>query len=207
MNSNVIVLDCDGVLKNYHSSYPKVWKKAFGEDLPVVNQKSYFAHKMYGLDFDYHHIGGNNDIANKFFEAFGPDIWEDMDPLPGAIDACNRLVDAGFELVCVSSMPNDNEIVKARLRGFKKHGFPIDRLVSTGGKLGFNPKVDTIIELNPIAFVDDLCSNFLGIPDTIHKALIHLDHDDSPNIRYLDIATTQHENLTEFVEVYLSRHT
>lgn len=206
MKSNIIVLDCDGVLKDYRSAYPKVWMKAFGEDLPMVNPNSYYAHTMYGLKFDYHFDAEHEEVGTKFFGAFGPDIWENMDPLPGAVDACHELVKAGFDLICVSSMPDDSEITKARLRGFKKHGFPIDRLVSTGGKPGLNPKVDTIIELNPVAFVDDLCTNFLGIPDTIHKALIHLDHNDSPNVRYFDIATSQHESLADFVKVYLSGH-
>ena len=71
-----------------------------------------------------------------------------MPPIAGALDACHRLHDAGFELICVSAL--DLEFEAARLRNLRDLGFPIERVIATGNHEGErSPKADAIEMLEP----------------------------------------------------------
>lgn len=194
-----IILDGDGVVVDYRPSYARVWKKAFGTELPVVHPNSYHAHIMYDL-----HLRDRPDISGKFFEHFTEDVWESLPACEGAIEACQALHEAGHVLICVTSIPKGLEA--ARLRNFQTLGIPIDRVIATGRSSELNPKLDIIHQLNPVAFVDDLGSNFIGVRDDIHKALIHGQHHDNPNNEeYQAISTSIHLNLADFAKYWLAR--
>ena len=86
-----------------------------------------------------------------------------MPAIEGAVEACHRLHDAGFDLVCVSALEAEHEA--ARLRNLRDHGFPIERVVATGNAAGErSPKADAITALGPQAFVDDYLPYLRGVP-------------------------------------------
>lgn len=198
MKSKSIVLDCDGVLLNYNAAYPKVWKKAFGKELLALQPGAYHAFNEYGAAFE------GEGHKQRFFAHFDEDAWSTMPALAGAISACTRLSEAGFQLICVSSMPD--AYAKARQKNFQDLGFPIDTVIATGRVPGRNPKLETLRRLAPVAFVDDLADNFHGVDWGMHKALVDYGQADSPN-RTIEpiLADSTHRSLADFASWWLSR--
>lgn len=198
MNSErpLIALDADGVLLNYNMAFPRVHEKAFGKPLPKV-RSAYHARNVYDL-----YLPKGTPGHDQFFAHFQDEDWEAMPALEGAVEACHELHDAGYRLVCVSSMPP--EFADARRRNFRALGFPIEQLIAVGRHGEGNPKLEVIHELAPVAFVDDLASNFQGVHCGVHKALIEYGHFDSPN-QELDpaLADSQHGSLWHFAQWWL----
>lgn len=128
-----------------------------------------------------------------------------MPVIEGAVEACHRLHDGGFDLVCVSAL--DVEFEDARLRNLRASGFPIERVVATGNAAGArSPKADAITALRPEAFVDDYLLYFRGIPDSVHAALVKRAPNGTPNEgAELTLAASVHDDLDGFVEYWLSR--
>ncbi len=126
-----------------------------------------------------------------------------MPAIDGAIDACHRLHDAGFELVCVSAL--DAPFEAARLRNLRDHGFPIERVIATGNATGErSPKADAITELDPEVFVDDYLPYFRGIPEHVHTALVLRAPNGSPNFGdELRLARSTHDDLGRFASSWL----
>ncbi|CAF2972229.1 unnamed protein product [Rotaria sp. Silwood2] len=194
----IIALDCDGVLLDYHTNFANIYEKAFGKELTIVSPKSYHATNKYGVKF-------NDEEKKEFDKVWDEHGWRKMPMYDGALQACNLLHKAGYELVCVTAMPA--QFIEHRLENFRLHGFPIDKIISTGyDKHNFNnnPKKKTIEDLHPIAFVDDLRRNFKDIQG-VHTKLIFIDnqyHDD-PNQHdqiYYDI---KYSSLLDFVQDFL----
>ena len=128
-----------------------------------------------------------------------------MAPIEGALDACHRLHDAGFDLVCVSAL--DLEFEAARLRNLRNCGFPIERVIATGNHEGErSPKADAIEMLNPIAFVDDYIQYMRGLPSHVHTALVLRAPNGSPNVGPdLAWAKSTHDDLAGFADHWLNR--
>jgi hypothetical protein len=123
----------------------------------------------------------------------------------GALQACLLLHQAGYELVCVTAMPD--RFTEHRLENFRLHGFPIDKVISTGyhkDDFNRNPKRETIEELHPVVFVDDLRRNFKDIQGVKTKfVFIDHEHDDDPNEHdniYYDV---KYSSLLAFAEDFL----
>ena len=128
-----------------------------------------------------------------------------MPAIEGAVVACQRLHDAGFDLVCVSALEAEHE--NARLRNLRSHGFPIERVVATGNAAGpFSPKAEAIAALDPLAFVDDYLPYLRGMPAHVHTALILRALNGSPNAGdEMAIVSSTHDDLGAFVDHWLSR--
>jgi phosphoglycolate phosphatase-like HAD superfamily hydrolase len=130
-----------------------------------------------------------------------------MPPLPDAYEACTKLTEAGYTLVCITSMPN--EFTEARQANFRLHNLPIEKTIAVGrdrSRSVYNPKLDALLELAPEAFVDDYAANFMEMENTsIHKALIHRNQPDSPNTNIIHLADSVHTNLSAFVDFWLSK--
>ena len=125
--------------------------------------------------------------------------------IDGAVDACTRLHDAGFDLVCVSAL--DAPWQAARLRNLRDHGFPIERVIATGNHgTDVSPKAEAIAELAPEAFVDDYLPYFRGLPEHVHTALILRGPNGSPNVGdELRLARSSHSDLAAFATHWLAR--
>jgi hypothetical protein len=189
-----IALDCDGVLLDYHESYQRAWLAAFGVLPQIVNPRAYWARERHGLAI-------LDAAALAHFEAHRAELfWSTMQPLPGAVAACNRLVAAGFDLVCVSAL--DHQWRNARHSNLIHCGFPINRVISApDDRSGINPKRAAITQLSPVAFVDDFAPYLRDIPSTVHRALIDGEPDGSPNTGdALCLADSIHTDLSAFID-------
>lgn len=123
----------------------------------------------------------------------------------GALEACLLLDQNGYELVCVTAMPD--RFSEHRLENFRTHGFPIQKILCASGEKDnhhHNPKRQTIEDLHPVVFVDDLRRNFKDIQG-VHTKLVFIDHErcDDPNQHdniYYDV---KYPSLLEFAKDFL----
>lgn len=152
---------------------------------------------MYGVKF-------TTEEEKYFYAVWDVEAWRTMPVVDGSLEACHRLHQAGYELVCVTSMAP--QFTNDRLENLRSHGFPIDRVISTGydgENPSNNPKRKVIEELHPIVFVDDSKRNFKDIRN-VHTRFVFIDkyHNDpyrDVNI-YYDV---KYPNLLAFVHDFL----
>jgi len=192
-----VALDADGVLVDYNLAYAGAWERAFGARPAERRPDAYSAIDRFQVDV----LSG--DLLTYFRGYFDEEFWSTVPALPGAVEACHLLVDAGFDLVCVSAMPE--RFAAARLHNLQSQGFPIDRVVATaehGG--GRSPKAAALRVIRPAAFVDDFLPYFRGVPRGIHRALVDRDSVGSPNAGpELRNVHSQHRDLRAFATWWL----
>lgn len=195
----VIALDGDGVLVDYHQAYRSAWAKAFGTVPAVRDPNAYWP-----LDrFEVRRLKG--DELEQFRRCFDYEYWSTIPALPGAVDACHALADAGYELVCVTAI--QSHFQSARLQNLRDHGFPIERVVATSHTDSeISPKAAALRELQPVAFVDDYLPYLRGIPREVHAALVLREPNGSPNVgEELSHAHSKHADLASFANWWLSQ--
>ncbi|UJR17104.1 hypothetical protein I4U23_004000 [Adineta vaga] len=166
----IIALDCDGVLLDYQTTYAHIYRKTFGKEVTLVAPKAYYASVRYGITW-------TPEERSRFRAAWDADAWRTMSMLDGALEACQLLHAAGYELVCVTALRQC--FTEHRLENFRLHGFPIDRIISTSvdkEDRNKNPKKHAIEQLRPIIFVDDKKQNFKDIEGGQTK-FIFIDHE------------------------------
>ena len=131
------------------------------------------------------------------------ELWENLPAIAGAVQACHRLHDAGYELVCVTAL--EERFRLARQRNLRALGFPIRRVVATGHAEGErSPKADAIAALRPVAFVDDYIAYMRGMPTEVHTALVLRAPNGSPNVGdELRLARSTHQDLAAFADHWL----
>lgn len=195
----LIALDCDGVLLDFGLGYALAWQRAFGQ-MPIERDPfAYWPIDRWAVE------RLTPERRPLFRAAFDEHFWTTMPPIDGALEACQRLHDAGFELVCVSAL--DLEFEAARLRNLQNLGFPIERVIATGNHEGArSPKADAIEALDPVAFVDDFIRYMRGLPAQVHTALVLRAPNGSPNVGPdLAWAKSTHEDLAGFADHWLKR--
>jgi phosphoglycolate phosphatase-like HAD superfamily hydrolase len=195
----VIALDCDGVLLDFHLGYAAAWARAFGEAPAERDPLAYWPIDRWEVE----RLDPERRVL--FRAAFDEHFWTTMPPIPGALDACHRLRDAGFDLVCVSAL--ELEFEAARLRNLRDLGFPIERVIATGNAEGKrSPKAAAIEKLTPVAFVDDYLPYLRGLPRHLHTALVLRAPNGSPNVGAdLALAKSVHDDLAGFAKHWLAR--
>ena len=195
----LIALDADGVLLDFHWAYASAWQRAFGSFPQERDPLAYWPMDRWDVE-------RLDEARREQLRAhFDEQLWSTMPALPGALDACQRLHDAGFELICVSAL--DEQHGGARLRNLRQLGFPIHRVVATGNAAGSrSPKADAIEALAPLAFVDDYLPYLRGIPAQVHTALVLRAPNGSPNVgaEVTRLARSVHQDLAAFTEVWLA---
>lgn len=194
-----IALDADGVLLDYHASYAMAWQKAFGT-LPAIKDPLAY----WPIDrWDVHRVTGNE--LERFRQCFDEEFWSTIPVLPGALEACILLKDAGYHLVCVSALKEVYGL--SRLKNIRDHGFPIDDVIATEhNDGGISPKAKALNNLKPVAFVDDYLPYFRGVPASIHMALITREPNGTPNIGdELNNVSSSHSDLLEFANWWVHR--
>ena len=194
---DTIALDADGVLLDFHLGYAGAWERAFGVAPRERDPLAYWPIDRWEVE------RLDPDRRAHFRRHFDDRFWSTVPALAGAVDACQRLHDSGFDLVCVSALEAPFE--SARLRNLRDHGFPIERVIATGNAAGErSPKADAIAELNPLAFVDDYLPYFRGVPRSVHRALIQRPLTESPNTgAELALTDSQHLDLGAFATAWL----
>lgn len=188
----LIALDGDGVLLDYNLAYARAWETATGRYPAERDLKAYWA-----IDrWDVERLSGES--LERFRACFDVDFWSTIPPLESAVEACHRLHEKGYALVCVTALRED--LADARLRNLRDHGFPIEQVFATSNSLGKrSPKADILDRLKPVAFVDDYLPYMLGVDRSIHTALILRDPNGSPNRGAgMDAINSTHVNLAEF---------
>jgi len=195
----LIALDADGVLLDFHLGYAAAWQRAFGVAPAERDPLAYWPIDRWVVE--------RLDPARRgrFRAAFDEQFWTTVPAIDGAVDACHRLVAAGFDLVCVSAL--DLEFEAARLRNLRDLGFPIERVIATGNAEGArSPKADTIEALRPVAFVDDYVPYMRGVPGHVHTALVLRAPNGSPNAGPdMALAKSVHDDLAGFTDHWLAR--
>jgi len=195
----LIALDADGVLLDFHIAYAEAWQRAFGTYPTERDPQAYWPIDRWQVE----RLGIFK--RARFRKEFDEHFWSSVPALDGAVEACHRLHDAGFGLVCVSALESKYE--EARLRNLRVLDFPIERVVATGNAgAARSPKADAIEDLRPLAFVDDYLPYLRGIPDEVHTALVLRAPNGSPNAGpEMVLARSTHQDLAEFVDHWLTR--
>lgn len=199
MPKPLIALDADGVLLDFHLAYAGAWARAFGKAPAERDPLAYWPMDRWKVE----RLDEKKRV--QFRASFDERFWATVPAIEGALDACHRLHDAGYELVCVSAL--ELEFEAARLRNLKQLGFPIERVIATGNEaVERSPKADAITELRPVAFVDDYLPYMRGVPRDIHTALVLRAPNGSPNVgNELVLAKSVHQDLAGFTEHWLTR--
>ncbi|MCR6661600.1 MAG: HAD family hydrolase [Luteimonas sp.] len=195
---NVIALDADGVLLDYACAYADAWGDAFGERPQLRDPNAYWPIDRWAVE----RLEGAR--LAMFRAAFDEEFWSTIPAIPGAVEACQRLIDAGYRLVCVSAM--EDAFATARLHNLDSLGFPITEVIATRSDLSQgSPKAMAVAKLQAIAFVDDYLPYHRGIAPSVHKALILREPSGSPNIgEELELINSQHTNLAAFTDWWLN---
>jgi len=172
--SRLIAIDADGVLLDYTGAYARRWEQCFGVRPQLKDPNAYWPRDIWGVE----HLTGER---LEYFRHFrGEEFWESFDAMPGALQACQMLAKAGWELVCVTALTPRYE--SARLRNLRRLGFPIEVVHATGHPDDHsNPKKPLIDQLRPAAFVDDFLPYLQGIAAPTFTALIEPGRNKSPN--------------------------
>ncbi|MEN9313786.1 MAG: hypothetical protein RIS35_179 [Pseudomonadota bacterium] len=199
MPKPLLALDADGVLLDLHAAVATAWERAFGVRPAERDPLAYWPMDRWGIAWP------EGEEAARFRACFDEDLWSSLPALPGAIEACHRLHDAGHELVCVTALRP--HLDAARLRNLRELGFPIERVIATGSTEGErSPKADAIAALSPAAFVDDYLPYLRGLPAHVHAALVLRAPNGSPNAGdELRLAHSTHDDLAAFAQHWLTR--
>ena len=199
MPKPLIALDADGVLLDFHLAYAGAWARAFGKAPAERDPLAYWPMDRWKVE----RLDEKRRV--QFRASFDEHFWATVPAIEGALEACHRLHDAGYELVCVSAL--ELEFEAARLRNLKALGFPIERVIATGNEaVERSPKADAIAELRPVAFVDDYLPYMRGVPRDVHTALVLRAPNGSPNVgNELVLAKSVHQDLAGFTEHWLTR--
>ena len=198
MTRPILALDADGVLVDLHIGYARAWQQAFGLALAERDPLAYWPADRW----DTERLDAEQRLQLRAqFER--QELWESLPAIAGAVEACHRLHDAGYELVCVTALEARFQV--ARQRNLKALGFPIRRVVATGHMEGErSPKADAIQALRPVAFVDDYIAYMRGVPAYVHTALVLRAPNGSPNVGdELRLARSVHQDLADFADHWL----
>lgn len=197
MHRQIIALDADGVLLDYNLAYASAWERAFGVYPKEKDPDAYWAMDRWEVE----RLSG--DRLERLLERFDASFWENVPAMAGALDACNALHAAGFDLVCVTALPD--HFASARQSNLRQLGFPIDTVISTDNVYtGRSPKADALHALKPVAFVDDFLPYMVGVQADIHLALILRNGNGSPNTgEHLNNVNSTHGSLLAFSQWWL----
>lgn len=194
----LIAVDCDGVLLDYNRAFGGVWMRHFQVALTPAEPRAYHATAFWGVE--------RPPKDHPFWAQFAAECWRHMPAIPGALEACRRLADAGHRLVCVTSMPQEHRADReANLRDL---GFPLEAVVATGScdhdkTKTHNPKLAAITQLAPDWMVDDELRKLKDLPG-VRCVLVDPGHPDSPNVNQDDgYLALRVESLTGFAEALL----
>ncbi len=199
MKRPIIALDADGVLLDYSSAYASVWERAFGSHPIERDPTAYWPIDRWSVD----RLSGTR--LEQFRLCFDDLFWSTIPAIQGALEACKKMHDAGYNLICVSAL--EARFEAARLRNLHDLGFPIERVIATTAHANSeSPKASALRELMPTAFVDDYLPYFRGVPPIIHKALISRQRTGSPNVGPdMSSVSSQHVDLVGFALWWLNR--
>ncbi|WP_043004437.1 HAD family hydrolase [Comamonas testosteroni] len=199
--SRIIAVDADGVLLDYNLAYASAWERVFGERPALKRPGAYWAMDRWGV------ASLQGEALSRFRASLDAQFWSSIPAIAGALQACEQLCDAGYELVCVSAI--QPQFAEARQVNLRRLGFPISRVIATSGSAapGPSPKAQALAQLQPLAFVDDFLPYFDGVDARIHKALVLREQGGSPNTGPgLQAIDSTHATLADFSPWWLNQY-
>lgn len=200
--SKNIALDCDGVLLDYLSCYKTLYEDLFNTKLKVVNPNSYSADKQFNINWE-----NREKEQIKFYDYFAEKGWKAMKAIPGAVQATQKLKNAGYNIFIVTSIPFE----KAYDRGLnlQEQGVIFDDVIACGNHSssnGLNIKKPYLDKIKPDFFADDLVSNFKDVSQNIKCVLIDWNCENNLELltspSKIDIFST-HEYLSDFTNQHI----
>lgn len=154
MTKGIIALDADGVLLDYNLAYAGAWERAFGIYPKEKDPDAYWAIDRWEVE----RLSGER--LDQLRASFDEMFWETVPAMEGAVQACHALRAAGFDLVCVTALPD--RFALARRNNLRQLGFPIETVIATDNVVTHkSPKADVLHALRPVAFVDDFLPSML----------------------------------------------
>ena len=201
MTKGIIALDADGVLLDYNLAYASAWERAFGVYPKEKDPEAYWAIDRWEVE----RLSGER--LEQLRAGFDQAFWETVPAMKGAVQACHALRAEGFDLVCVTALPE--RFAVARQNNLRQLGFPIDTVIATDNvAISRSPKADALHALQPVAFVDDYLPYMVGVHPDIHSALIMRGVNGSPNAgEHLQAVKSTHGNLLAFAQWWLEGRT
>jgi len=200
MQHDLIALDADGVLIDYHEGYAQGWERAFGFRPTVRNPEGYHPR-------DYWDVPTLTESELKHFQVHGlsTQTWRNMPAMPGALEACRSLTHGGYRLMCVTAL--SPVFGEARTHNLKRLGFDLAGVLAVGASGLGNPKAKTLLDLKPVAFVDDYLGYLQGLPAGTWRALVEgRSHNNPNNDRRLKPPSSRHTSLADFATFWLTEH-
>jgi phosphoglycolate phosphatase-like HAD superfamily hydrolase len=195
----VLAIDVDGVVLDYAAAYRQAWARAFGILPDERDPQAYWPLDRWAV----RRLDGEEKrhFRRQFDEAF----WSTIPALPGAVEACERLVNAGYDLYFVTAIKH--EFAQARLTNLLTLNIQVTELIATPMSEGAgNPKAEIINTLNPAGFVDDYAPYLRNLKPSIHKALIQRHPNGSPNVGDdRELADSLHDDLMGFAWWWLNQ--
>lgn len=117
-----IALDADGVLLDYNTADAHAWQRAFGEFPALKNPNGYGPTDRWSI------LKLTGEPLDRLQAAFDEHFWSTIPTIAGALQACELLTGAGYELICVNAL--DERFTQARIRNLQSLEFPIAGSVS-----------------------------------------------------------------------------
>lgn len=203
MLSKNLSVDCDGVLVDYVKGYISNWEKMFGYKPKLISPQGLLIHTRYDIP----KLEGE-ELAN-FQTMFDNQFWENLEPLPGAIEACQILNSMGYTLYCNTAI---NPTFKAaRAENLAKNGMVFADVLCNESPamydrtVDISPKASAVREINAIAHFDDYPPFFRGIDQNVQNVLV------SPYYAVGDLQNDIHINirantLLEAVHVFVENN-
>jgi hypothetical protein len=188
-------------LLDYATAYGRAWERAFGEKPTLVNPHAYWPMERWGVP----RLTGS--ALEQLRAVFDDTFWRTIPPVDGAVEACEQLVRAGYELICVTAL--EARHLEARRHNLRELGFPLSHVYATDNvptASGASPKAALLNALQPVCFVDDYAPYLMGVDERIHRVLITRDPDGSPNTgAVLECADACFPDLRAFVAADLEK--
>jgi 5'(3')-deoxyribonucleotidase len=160
-----IAFDADGVLLDFLGSFAKAAHVATNR---LVSPRG----ASYSLDLKF---GLSNQEMQKTWEIFNSGgYWDNLSPLPGAIEAIDHLQSLGFKNIhIVTAIPE--KFRSDRHANFRKLGFSPEAIHCVE-HTSMWAKVPPITALRPFMFLDDRIEHLHANPQV--PLLVHIDHND-----------------------------
>jgi 5'(3')-deoxyribonucleotidase len=141
---SVIALDMDGVLADLHSRWLELYNADWKDKLKPEDILSWDIHKYVKLQCGNRIYGYLDDI----------DLYDNVQPLPGALEVTEALTEAGHTLIVVTMAYHNPNMIASKIKWLKAHvpAIPKDHFIFCNEKRFV--RADMLVDDNP-AFLKD----------------------------------------------------
>ena len=195
----LIALDADGVLLDFHLGYAGAWAARLRQRAGRARPARLLADRPLAGR------AARRGAAAHFRRHFDEQFWSSVPAIEGAVEACQRLHDAGFDLVCVSALDPSTKrhgCATCATTAFRSSGSspPATRRASAARR----PMRSTPCARWPSSTTT--CRTCAACRTHVHTALVLRAPNGSPNVgAELALAKSVHDDLPGFADFWLTR--